>query len=188
MISLLRALIHDLRSADGWYDWIEALVRGTPGRFGIVLRRIVMGRRFGRSGPGLIIYPNVRIFGPAKLSVGRNCRISYDCIIQANGGIELGDEVIFGPGVKLWSVNHVIDRLDTPIFDQGYDHKPVVIGNGVWLGANCFIMPGARIGDHVVISAGSVVAGKDVEPSSILAGNPARKVGSRRERAEVDGL
>lgn len=186
MINLLRGLIQDLRSGNGWYAWIEALVRGTPGEFGIALRRIIMGRRFGMKGTGLIIYPNVRIMGAHMLRVGRNCRISYDCIIQANGGIELGDEVIFGPGVKLWSVNHVIDKLDAPIFEQGYDHKPVVIGNGVWLGANCFVMPGARIGDHVVISAGSVVAGKDIEPYSILAGNPARKVGSRRERAVAD--
>jgi len=55
----------------------------------------------------------------------------------------------------------------------------------VWIGANCFVMPGARIGAHSIVAAGSVVAGKDVEPYSILAGNPARKVGSRLERAAV---
>jgi len=181
-LSLLRSLARDLMSPGVWYEWIEALVRGTPGEFGMALRRWIIGRRFGARGDGLVIYTGVRIFGAQNLKVGRNCRISYDCIFQANGGIEMGDEVIFGPGVKLWSVNHVIDRTDVPIFEQGYDHKPIVIGHGVWFGANSFVMPGARIGDHVVVSAGSVVAGKDVEPYSILAGNPARKVGSRLER------
>ena len=182
MTSLLRSLARDASSAGWWYAWLEALVRGTPGEFGIALRSWVMGRRFAQRGDGLMIYTGVRIFGAQKLKVGRNCRISYDCIFQANGGIEMGDEVIFGPGVKVWSVNHVFERTDVPIFDQGYDHKPVVIGNGVWFGANTFVMPGARIGDHVVVSAGSVVAGKDVEPYSILAGNPARKVGTRLDR------
>lgn len=185
MTSLLRSLARDILSKNGWNEWIEAIVRNMPGEFGFAARRLVMGRRFGQAGSGLVIYPGVRIFGAKHLRVGNNCRISYDCIIQANGGIELGDEVIFGPGVKLWSVNHVFERLDAPVFEQGYDHKPVVIGDDVWLGANSFIMPGAQIGDHVVISAGAVVAGKDIEPYSILAGNPARKVGSRRERAEA---
>ena len=184
LTSLLRSIARDLLSTEGWNAWIEALVRDMPGEVGFAARRLVMGSRFGQAGSGLVIYPGVRIFGAKYLKVGNNCRISYDCIIQANGGIELGDEVIFGPGVKLWSVNHVFERTDAPIFDQGYEHKAVVIGDGVWLGANSFVMPGARIGEHVVLSAGSVVAGKDVEPYSILAGNPARKVGSRRDRLE----
>jgi len=141
-----------------------------------------MGSKFAAHGDGLVIYPGVRILGAEKLRVGRNCRISYDCIFQANGGIEMGDEVIFGPGAKIWSVNHVFDQAGVPIFEQGYEHKPVIIGSGVWFGANSFVMPGARIGDHVIVSAGSVVAGKDIEPYSIVAGNPARKVGSRLDR------
>ena len=46
-------------------------------------------------------------------------------------------------------------------------------------GSNAFIMPGAKIGNGVVISAGSVVGGKKIEPYAILAGNPARKISSR---------
>lgn len=181
-MALLRSLAQDLTSWNTWYLWFEALVRGIPGEFGIAIRRWVVGRRFGRKGEGLVLYTGVRIIGPHGKKVGNNCRIAYDCIFQANGGIEMGDEVIFGPGVKVWSVNHVFDRTDKPIYEQGYEHKPVVIGNGVWFGANSFIMPGAHIGDHVIVSAGSVVAGKDVESYSILAGNPARKVGSRHDR------
>jgi len=181
-MAILRALVRDLIPPGAWKTWLESAVRNWPGEVGFALRHLVMGRQLGGHGPGLMIYPGVRVFGAHKLTAGKNCRISYDCIFQANGGIELGDEVIFGPGVKIWSVNHIFDQAEVPIYEQGFEHKPVVIGSGVWFGANSFVMPGARIGEHCIISAGSVVAGKDVEPYSILAGNPARKIGSRLDR------
>ena len=48
-----------------------------------------------------------------------------------------------------------------------------------WIGANAFIMPGANLGEGTIVSAGSVVGGKAVPPYKILAGNPARVIGSR---------
>jgi maltose O-acetyltransferase len=177
----------DLVTSAGRLAWLQAAVRSMPGDTGFVLRRWLIGGHFRAAGEGLVIYPGALILGPQYLTVGRNCRIGVDTFLQANGQIEMGDDVLLGPGVKIWSVNHVFRQLDVPIWDQGYDHKKVVIGNGVWIGANSFVMPGANIGDHVVISAGSVVAGKDVEPCSILAGNPARRIGARQERVQGAG-
>lgn len=185
MLGILRAFVLDMLKSPGRYLWLETLVRNVPGDTGVALRRWALGRYFKRAGAGLVIYPGARILGPRMLSVGEGCHIGVENIIQANGEIEMGNHVILGPGVKIWSVNHVFTRLDVPIWDQGYQHKKVTIGNGVWIGANSFIMPGANIGDHVVISAGSVVAGKDVEPYAILAGNPARKIGTRQERLDA---
>lgn len=182
-MNIVQAFLVDFTKSNGWSAWLEALVRNVPGELGFVLRRWVMGRRFASAGEGLAIYPGARIQGPHLLSVGRNCRIGLDNVLQANGGLEMGDDVILGPGVKIWSVNHAFARRDVSIWDQGYEHKKVVIGSGVWIGANAFVMPGANIGAHVIVSAGSVVSGKDVEPYSILAGNPARRIGSRLERA-----
>ena len=181
-MTLFKALEEDLLQDTNRYAWLEWAVRNLPGAIGGVLRRWVMGRRFARRGRKLEIYPGARIFGAAKLAVGERCRIGFDNFIQANGGITMGDDVLIGPDVKIWSVNHVFAKLDVPIWEQGYEHKPVTIGNGVWIGASSFIMPGANIGDHVVIAAGSVVSGKDVPPYTILAGNPARAIGTRQER------
>ena len=181
-MGLIKALVRDLTTRTGWYSWVELAVRGVPGEFGIALRRLVLRPWFKAAGPGLLIMPGTRIFGVGKLSVGENCRIGLGNMIQANGEIEMGSEVILGPNVKIWSVNHVFASLDEPIWNQGYDHRKVVIGNGVWIGADCFIMPGAHIGDHVVVSAGSGVGGKGVPPFTILAGNPARRIGTRAER------
>jgi acetyltransferase-like isoleucine patch superfamily enzyme len=184
-MGMLRAIADDLRRSGGSYYWLEAVLRRAPGHVGIELRRLFLTPYFGSAGNGLMLYPGTRIFGPSQLSFGDRCRVGFDCFIQANGGVELGDDVLLGPGVRIWSVNHVFARLDLPISEQGYEHKQVVIGSGVWIGADCFIMPGANIGDGAVISAGSVVSGKTVEPGAILAGNPARKVGSRFERADA---
>lgn len=177
---LLDATRFDLGTKYGRFLILQELVRDLPGEVGFEIRRVALRRYFKHAGAGLRIFPGARLYGVEKLSVGKNCWIGIDNTIQANGGIELGDDVLLGPGVKIWSVNHIYSDPNRPIVEQGYDHKPVRIGSNVWVGANAFIMPGAHIGDGVVITAGSVVAGKDVEPYALLAGNPARKIGSRR--------
>jgi maltose O-acetyltransferase len=182
MSGILKSLRWDLQSPIVRYTYLETLVRNVPGDFGVALRRAALRRFFRHAGNGLTIYPGARIIGVHVLSVGERCYIGYNNIIQATGGVEMGDDVVLGPSVKVWSVNHVFTRDDTHIMDQGYEFKPVVIGRGAWIGGDCFIMPGARIGEHAVVSAGSVVGAKDIEPYAIVAGNPARKIGSRRER------
>ncbi len=185
MASLFSALRSDLASRDVRYYVLEWLVRNVPGTFGTELRRRVLGRRFARAGRDLKIRPGTRLIGVHGLAVGDHCTIGLENVIQASGGVEIGDNVMLGPGVKIWSLNHVFARTDQPIHEQGYEFKKVVIGNGVWIGAECFITPGAHIGDGVIISAGSVVGGKDIEPYAIVAGNPARKIGVRAERAAL---
>ena len=58
--------------------------------------------------------------------------------------------------------------------------RPITIGNDVWIGSRVIILPGVHVGDGSVIGAGSVVT-KDVEPYSIVAGNPARLIRKRVE-------
>ena len=181
----LRALSSDLMTGAGRFHVVQSLLRRFPGQLGTELRSQILGRRFRRAGKGLQIYEGAHLMGVQNLSVGENCWIGFESMIQANGGVELGDNVMLGPGVKIWSVNHVFADPDKPVLEQGYEYKPVVIGSNVWIGANAFVMPGARLGDGVVVSAGSVVAGKEVEPYAILAGNPARKIGTRTERGGV---
>lgn len=89
------------------------------------------------------------------------------CYIQGINGIEFGDNVWVGPGAKLISANH--DEKDLRLYKL---EKPIKIGNNVWIGANAVILPGVVIGDNCIIGAGSVVT-KNVESSSVVAGNPA---------------
>jgi acetyltransferase-like isoleucine patch superfamily enzyme len=176
---LILALRKDLGTPAGRYVIIQALVRSLPGELGIQIRSWLLGRHFKRAGPGLRLAAGIRLFGVNKLAVGANCRIGLNNLIQANGGVEMGDNVVLGPGVNIESVNHVYVDPYRPITEQGYVRKPIYIGSNVWIGTNVFVMPGAHICDGVVISAGSVVGGKVVEPYAVIAGNPARKIGSR---------
>ena len=89
---------------------------------------------------------------------------------QGINGIEIGDDTIFAPGVKIISANHSISNLDS--------HEkapPVKIGKNCWLGANAVILPGVVLGDNVTVGAGSVVT-KSFESNVILGGVPAKVI------------
>ena len=62
--------------------------------------------------------------------------------------------------------------------DQNQTTEGVVIGDDVWIGANCVILDGVIIGDGVIVGAGSIVT-KDIPPYDKWAGNPAKKIGER---------
>lgn len=181
MLALIKRLFWDLRDPTGRFNYRMALMRNWPGNFGMMARARYLPRHFASAGEGTVIHEGVRLRNAHRLSVGDHCDLGVDCFLQAGGGITLGNQVMLGPGVKIWSVNHRFEDPDTPIRDQSYDHDPVVIGDGCWLGANVFIMPGVNLPEGCVVSAGSVVGKKNYPPYSILLGYPARVMGRRKE-------
>ncbi len=185
MIKILKSFFWDLTWRQGRYEYLNWLIGNMPGHFGLALRSIFIARLFSRVGKNIKIFPGVKIRGIHKFIVGNDVVLGEDIFLNANGGIVLEDEVGIGPGSKVWSVNHVISDLDTPITEQGYEDKAVLIGKGSWIGANCTILPGAQIGEGVVVSAGSVVGGKKIKPFAMLAGNPARIIGFRKREGDA---
>ena len=106
-------------------------------------------------------------------SVGNYSELGTRCLIQAN--VVIGDYVIMGPDVKIYSRNHRFDQLDIPIQKQGKNEFHTTIGNDVWLGANVVVTAGCTIGNHAVVAAGSVVT-KDVEEFAVVGGVPAKVI------------
>ena len=185
MFKLLKHLYWDLKHRDGRFIYLQAMLREVPGEFGVQLRSRIYARYFGRIGKRLRILNDVRIRNINLIEAGDDLSLGDCCFIQAAGGIEFGDDVILGPGVKIWSANHRFEDTSRSIAEQGYEYKKVTIGNHVWIGANAFIMPGASVGDGVIISAGAVLGAKPIPPYKLVAGNPARVIGAREAPAEV---
>ena len=91
--------------------------------------------------------------------------------IQNINGVEFGRNVWVGPGVKVLSASHNLE--DYNLHDPA---DPIVIGDDCWLGANAIILPGVRLGNHVVVAAGAVVNQSFPEDDIVLAGVPANVV------------
>lgn len=116
------------------------------------------------------------VFGPL-LEIGNNSGIGIDC--EVYGTVRIGDNVMMGPEVVIYTSGHKHDRVDIPMIAQGSDEeRPVVIGNDVWIGRRAIIMPGVTIGDGCIIGAGAVVT-KDIPKYSIAGGVPAKVIKSR---------
>jgi len=131
-------------------------------------------------GAGCVIsaFTKVKITGPFVM--GRRVHIATGCFIDSGrSGLTIGDDVLIGPNCTLVAVNYRFDRVDLALPDQGLVSKGIRIGHRVWLGANSVVLDGAEIGDDVIVSAGSVITGQ-VPPRSIILGNPARVVFTRR--------
>jgi acetyltransferase-like isoleucine patch superfamily enzyme len=107
-----------------------------------------------------------------NLRVGRNVFINQGCRLDDIGGIELGDDVLLGPGVRLISSGH---PLDPALRRRQVTAAPIVVGRNVWVGAGATILQGVTIGDDAVVAAGAVVTA-DVPPGVLVAGVPARRV------------
>jgi len=120
------------------------------------------------------------------LEIGDNVGFSQNCLIQVRGRVRIGNNVLFGPGVSLFSENHNFADLDSFINEQGETRRGVAVEDGAWIGGNAVILDGVTVGKGSVIAAGSVVS-RDVPPYAVVAGVPARVVKFRGGEQRVSG-
>jgi acetyltransferase-like isoleucine patch superfamily enzyme len=111
--------------------------------------------------------------------IGANVGIGSMSFLGAAGGIRIGDDTIIGNFVSFHAENHNFASLDEPIHRQGTNWQGIEVGKDCWIGAKVTLLDGARVGDQSVIAAGAVVKAGTYPPKSILAGVPARVVGTR---------
>jgi len=131
-------------------------------------------RRFGaRVGKGVVIKPSVQIKFPWKLSIGDHAWIGEHVWIDNLEQVTIGANVCISQGALLLTGNHDYTK---PSFDLIV--KPIVLEDGVWIGARAVVCPGVCAGNHAVLSVGSV-ATKDLEANGVYRGNPAEKVRER---------
>jgi acetyltransferase-like isoleucine patch superfamily enzyme len=142
-------------------------------------------------GEGTMVGPNTSITAgmvPGQsmptnpvVRIGNRCIIGRGSHIVGHWSIEIGDDIQTGPYVYITDQNHSYEDPIEPIGRQWPTEAAVRIGSGSWLGANVVVLPGAQIGEHVVIAAGAVVRGV-IPDRCVVAGVPARII-----RRWVDG-
>ena len=118
-------------------------------------------------------FPTVRIWAPWNLKTGRSVAIDDQVDLYNVAPITLGHMVSISRRAFLCTASHDISNVGRPLTTA-----PIVIGNGVWIGAEAYVGPGVTIGDGAVIAARAVVV-KDVPAWTVVGGNPARFIKER---------
>jgi len=118
---------------------------------------------------------NFRDLPNAKIKIGKRCIIGEFSIIRGQGGVTIGDAVLFAPLVQVLAIQHRYGDTTRPVMDQGITAKGIEIGDGAWLGSACIILDGVKIGKGAIVGAGAVVS-KDVPDHCLVVGSPARVI------------
>jgi maltose O-acetyltransferase len=133
------------------------------------VREELLRQLFAYVGSGAHFEPDLRCEFGYNISVGRNFYANFDCVMLDGGGITIGDNVLFGPRVGIYTSNHAIDAGER--MAGACYAKPVVIGDDCWIGGGVTINPGVTIGPRSIIGSGSVVT-KPIPADVIAAGVP----------------
>lgn len=135
---------------------------------------------------GVSVYAQVRlVIGDAAanscvgMRIGARTIVNVGCYLSGEGGLEIGDDVLIGPHVKLLSAGHAIDDGEVAIAHNPLTRGRIVVEDGAWIGAGAIVLEGVRIGRGAVVAAGSVVS-KAVPAGAVAAGVPARVLRLRR--------
>lgn len=124
------------------------------------------------------LHRRCKFFHIGKMTVGKNSVINFGCYLDNRRGIYIGDNVGIAHNTKIYTLGH---NLDDPKF--GTKGGTVYIKDNVFVFSNSMIMPGVTVGEGAIVLAGSVVT-KDVEPWTIIGGNPAKKI--RERKRDID--
>jgi len=114
--------------------------------------------------------------GDPIITIGDRCTLGKGIGVVGHERIDIGNDIWTGHYVYITDQNHGYEDLDVPIGVQMWKNEPVSIGAGSWLGHGAIVLPGSRLGRHVVVAAGAVVAGLEVPDNCVVAGVPARIV------------
>ena len=147
------------------------------------LARIIRGVifRYSVDYAGKEISINKKVRYSPDLRIGNYSGLGRNAYIQSK--VTIGDNVMMGPDVMIYTSNHNISDVSIPMCYQGMRQvKPVHIGNDVWIGARTIILPGVTVHEGSVLAAGAVVT-KDVPEYCIFGGNPGKVLKYRKNKS-----
>jgi acetyltransferase-like isoleucine patch superfamily enzyme len=113
------------------------------------------------------------ISGEGRVTIGAGSIFTSDALIQCTTSIDIGRRCVFGQALMIADGNHRYRDPSLHVLDQGYNYRPIHIGDGAVITSKCTVL--ADVGEHAVVGANSVVA-KPVPPFCVAAGVPARVI------------
>lgn len=143
---------------------------------GLKKREQILKEAAGTYGENLYVIPPIYAnTGLFNVHFGKDVLINFNCNFVDDGEISIGDNCMVGPNVTFATAIHP----NSPKLRESklQYNKPITIEKNVWIGASATILPGVTVGEGSIIGAGSIVT-KDVEPNTVVVGNPARKIRS----------
>ncbi len=139
-------------------------------RLRLAFYRRAMGYRIG---PGSHVFLGAAFDARHGFTIGRDSTVNQDCRIDTRGGVTIGDDVSVSAEVIILTADH---DLQSPTFAGR--NRPVTIGDHAFIGTRATVLPGVTIGAGAAVAAGAVVT-RDVPPHTVVAGVPARPIGTR---------
>ena len=136
---------------------------------------LLLGARIGKKS---YLFRRTEVLFPKGLLIGNNTTIGWFTLIDARGGIYIGNKVTIASYVKLITGTH---NTKTPNFEANF--CPIVIDDYVWICTGATVCANVHIGEGAVIAAGAVVT-NDIEPYTIVGGVPAKKIGERNKNLD----
>lgn len=135
-------------------------------------RRRILRELFGAGGEDVWLQPPFFCDYGSNISLGKKCFFNFNCIVLDVCRVTIGDHVLFGPAVQIYTATH---PMNAELRRRQEYAKPITIGSDVWVGGGAIICPGVTIGSRSVIGAGSVVT-RDIPEGVFAAGNPCRVI------------
>jgi len=135
------------------------------------LRERIIRELFSAAGDAIWIEPPFYCDYGFNITLGSNVFFNFNCVILDPAPVIIGNNVLFGPGVQVYTATHPISATDRRTGREFA--QPIEIGSDVWVGGGAIICPGVCIGSRTVIGAGSVVT-NDIPNDVFVAGNPCK--------------
>ena len=147
-------------------------------------RQQLLGKILGRVGYDCYIEPSLQCSYGLNLEVGDHFFANSNCFFMDDAKITFGDHVFIGPNCAFYTAQHPIHPIQR---NRKIERAlPISVGNNVWFGGNCVVLPGVNIGSNTVIGAGSIVT-NDIPDNVVAVGNPCRVLRSITDADLLNG-
>jgi len=156
-----------------YYLFVIWLPSNNPKGISCKLRVFILRKICGNVGRGVAILRGAEIHNAANFYIGDMSGVGVNCYISCGDKVTIGERVLMGPEVMIYTTNHIWDPVERTYVGKGLTYKPVVINDDVWLGSRSIILQGITVGKGATVAAGSVVT-KDVPEYAVVAGVPAK--------------